>query len=128
MKYIGTSLGKCLRSILKGEVSEDQVFLIVTGTRSNTMGECLEIIKQHYYERHEDYDFSQWPFEEVRLLASRLWSNGKIHQPRNFDAYPFFPGFGPKPLWIEIFPPHLLQEPAAKDLWDKLTLIARLYE
>jgi hypothetical protein len=128
MRYIGTSLGRCLRSILLGEVSEDQVFLIVTGTRSHTEEEYLEIIKQYYYERYGEYDISQWTYEEVKELATRLWNNGKIHQPRNFDAYPFFPGFGPKPLWIEIFPPHLLQEPAAKDLWDKLTVIARLYE
>ena len=128
MRYIGTSLGRCLRSILKGEVSEDQVFLIVAGTRSHTEEEYLEVIKQYHYERHGEYDISQWTYEEVKELATRLWNNGKIHQPRNFDAYPFFPGFGPKPLWIEIFPPHLLQEPAAKDLWDKLTVIARLYE
>ena len=126
MQYIGTSLGRCLRSILKGEVSEDQVFLIVTGTRSHNEEEYLEIIKQYYSERYGEYDITQWTYEEVKELATRLWNNGKIHQPRNFKANPFFRG-GDK-LWIEIFPPHLLQEPAAKDLWDKLTVIARLYE
>ncbi len=126
MQYIGTSLGRCLRSILKGEVSEDQVFLIVTGTRSYTVEEYLGIIKQYHYERHSEYDISQWTYEEAKELGIRLWNNGKIHQPRNFKANPFF-RTGDQ-LWIEIFPPHLLQEPATKDLWDKLTVIARLYE
>jgi hypothetical protein len=126
MQYIGTSLGRCLRSILRGEVSEDQVFLIVTGTRSNTVEEYLEIIKQYYYERYGEYNISQWEYKEVEELAIRLWSNGKIHQPRNFGANPFFRSGDI--LWIEIFPPHLLREPATKDLWDKLTVIARLCE
>ena len=126
MQYIGTSLGRCLRSILLGEVSEDQVFLIVTGTMSHTIDDFLLIIKQYHYERYGEYDISQWTYEEAKELGIRLWNNGKIHQPRNFKTNPFFRG-GDK-LWIEIFPPHLLQEPAAKDLWDKLTVIARLYE
>jgi hypothetical protein len=126
MQYIGTSLGRCLRSILRGEVSEDQVFLIVTGTMSHTIDDFLVIIKQYYYERYGEYDISQWTCDEAKELGTRLWKNGKIHQPRNFGANPFFRSGDI--LWIEIFPPHLLQEPAAKDLWDKLTVIARLYE
>ena len=127
MQYIGTSLGRCLRSILDGEVSEDQVFLITTGTRSNTMEDFLVLINQYYRSRYSsDYDTSQWKYEEVAELGVRLWNNGKIHQPRNFGAMPFFLA-GDK-LWIEIFPPHLLRQPAAKDLWEKLTVISRLYE
>jgi hypothetical protein len=109
-----------------GEVSEDQVFLIITGTRSHTEEEYLEVIKKYYYERYGEYDISQWTYEEVKELATRLWSNGKIHQPRNFGANPLFStGFE---LWFEIIPPHLLEEPAAKDLWEKLKVVARLYE
>lgn len=126
MRYIGTSLGRCLRSILAGEVSEDQVFLIVTGTRAHTVDDYLKVIEEYYYERFGEYDMSQWTYEEVKNLAERLWNHGKIHQPRNFGANPFF-RMGDI-LWIEIFPPHLLQQPATKDLWDKLTVIARLYE
>jgi len=126
MRYIGTSLGRCLRSILAGEVTEDQVFLIVTGTMSANLEDFLLIVKQYYHERYGDYDISRWPYDEASELATRLWQSGKIHQPRNFGGRPFFPSFDI--LWIEIFPPHLLQQPAAKDLWDKLTVIARLYE
>jgi len=126
MRYIGTSLGRCLRSILLGEVSSEQVFLISTGTRSETKEQYLGIVKQYYQERFGDYDITQWSWEEVEKLALELWYSGKIHQPRNFGAGPLFPtGFK---LWFEIIPPHLLEEPAAKDLWEKLKVIARLYE
>jgi hypothetical protein len=126
MRYIGTSLGRCLRSILLGEVSSDQVFLICTGTMSKTKEQYLTVVDNYYHERTGEYDLKQWPHEEVENLAVDLWNTGKIHQPRNFGGRPLFPvGFE---LWFEIIPPQLLKEPAAKDLWDKLKVIARLYE
>ena len=127
MRYIGTSLGRCLRSILLGEVSSDQVFLICTGTQSETKDQYLSIVKQYCQDRfYSEYDLTQWPWEEVEKLALELWYTGKIHQPRNFGGRPLFPvGYE---LWFEIIPPQLLKEPAAKDLWEKLRVIARLYE
>lgn len=127
MRYIGTSLGRCLHSILLGEVSSDQVFLISTGTRSTTKEEYLSIVTQYYKDRfYGDYDLTPWSWEEVEKLALELWYSGKIHQPRNFGGGPLFPaGYE---LWFEIIPPQILAEPAAKDLWGKLKVIARLYE
>jgi hypothetical protein len=127
MRYIGTSLGRCLRSILLGKVSKDEVFLISTGTLAETKEQYLSVILQYYQDRfYGDYDLTQWPWEEVEKLAVELWIDGKIHQPRNFGGRPLFPvGFD---LWFEVIPPHLLSEPAAKDLWDKLRMIVKLYE
>jgi len=126
--YIGTSLGRCLRSILRGEVSEDQVFLIVTSTWAPTMTEYLAVVGEYYYENYEStdgsYDLSPWDPDTVQELAMRLWNAGKIHQPRNFGAQPGFY----QPLWIEIIPPHLLNQPAVKNLWDQIVMVARLVE
>lgn len=127
MRYIGTSLGRCLRSILLGEVSSDEVFLISTGTRSTTKEQYLDIVKQYYQERFGNYDITQWSWKEVEKLAIGLWDNGKIHQPRNFGANPLFPTTSSL-IWFEIIPPEILKEPAAKDLWEKLKVVARLYE
>jgi hypothetical protein len=127
MKYIGTSLGRCLRSLMLKEVSLDDVFLIATGTRSQNLEEYLTIVKHYYRDNYYDnYALSSWTWDEVAQVASYLYENGKIHQPRNFDAEPFFLSINP--LWIEIFPPHLLQKPATKDLWEKLRTVARLSE
>ena len=127
MRYIGTSLGRCLRSILLGEVSSDQVFLISTGTMAAAKEEYLSVVRQYYQDRYySDYDLTPWSWEEVKKLALELWYSGKIHQPRNFGGRPLFP-LGVE-LWFEIIPPHLLAEPAAKDLWEKLKVVARLYE
>jgi hypothetical protein len=123
--YIGTSLGKCLCSILKGEVSEDEVFLIVTGTRAPTMTEYLAVVGEYYYKRYgSSYDLTLWEPDTVQELAMRLWNAGKIHQPRNFGAQPGFY----QPLWIEIIPPHLLNQPAVKNLYNQIVMVSRLVE
>jgi hypothetical protein len=128
MQYIGTSLGRCIRSILLGEVSMDQVFLISTGTQSETKEQYLSlIVKQYYQDRfYGEYDLTPWSWPEVEKVALELWYAGKIHQPRNFGARPLFPtGFD---LWFEIFPPHKLADPAARELWEGLKVITGLYE
>ena len=94
---------------------------------STTKEQYLVIVEQYYQERFGDYDITQWSWNEVAELAIGLWDNGKIHQPRNFGANPLFPTTS-SPIWFEIIPPEILKEPAAKDLWEKLKVIARLYE
>jgi hypothetical protein len=129
VRYIGTSLGRCLRSILLGEVSLDQVFLICTGTLSKTKEQYLTVVNNYYHERPVGYDLTPWPLEEVEKLAVTLWDTGKIHQPRNFGALPFFPAtHGDSILWFEIVPPHMLDRPGIKDLWEKVRMLVRLYE
>lgn len=125
--YIGTSLGRCLRSMLLGEVSYDQVLLISTGTWAETKESYLDVVRgYHSGVGASDYDMATWSLEEVSALALKLWCNGKIHQPRNFGGRPLFPSYSD--IWIEIFPPQVLENPAAKDLWNQLSIIARLYE
>jgi hypothetical protein len=109
-------------------VSTDQVFLISTGTRSETKEQYLDVVKGYYQSSYHgfDYDLSPWPWEEMAELAIELWDSGKIHQPRNFGASALFSIRDE--LWFEIIPPHLLAEPAVKDLWEKIRVVARLYK
>ena len=78
MMYVGTSLGKCLRSILMGEVSEDDVLLLITRTRSEDLEKFLEVVKQYYEDgnytarRPQEYDLAVKPWHEVEALATRM--------------------------------------------------------
>lgn len=128
MRYIGTSFGKCLRSIMAGEVSERDVFLITASTRMLDEAGVRKVIEDyHRFPVNFQYDISQWPLEDVIELALRLYRQGKIHQPRMFEhALPLFHQYAP--TWFEIFPPELLALPAAKNLWEQLKVVAKLYE
>jgi hypothetical protein len=127
MQYIGTSLGRCLRSILSGEVSVDDVLLICTRTLSHTKEDYLKVVLAYHTTWNGAYKLGTWPWSKVERLAIELWNNGKIHQPRNFGANPLFSADSDT-IWIEIIPSSALGYTAVKDLYDQLRMTVRLCE
>lgn len=134
MMYIGTSLGKCLRSILLDEVSEDDVLLIITRTKSTDLEKFLGVVKQYYEEgnyssfRSEDYNLSVKPWEEVEALATYLYETGKIHQPRNFTSLGsqfIHPGLS-KDIWIEVSPKNRNATPAVVQAYEQYKMLDTL--
>lgn len=133
MMYIGTSLGGCLKSIMAGEVSKDDVLLIVTRTDCPDYDTFVNVVKA-YYERGnpyasnpERYDLCDYEFDAVLLLAQYLWSMGKIHQPRTYGAPSGYvhSELG-QSLWIEIIPPNRMNNPAVKNTWEQLKMLTTL--
>ena len=134
MMYIGTSLGRCLRSILMDEVSEDDVLLLITRTNSKDYEAFLTIVKQYYEDgnwsshRPEDYDLAVKPWEEVEALASRLYKSGKIHQPRNFallGSQFIHPGLSDD-VWVEVSPKNRNTTPAVVQAYEQYKLLDSL--
>ena len=134
MMYIGTSLGRCLRSILMDEVSEDDVLLLITRTQSKDYESFLTIVKQYYEDgnwsshRPEDYDLAVKPWEEVEALANRLYKSGKIHQPRNFallGSQFIHPGLSDD-VWVEVSPKNRNTTPAVVQAYEQYKLLDSL--
>ena len=46
--YIGTSLGRCLNSLMANEVSEDEVMFIVTRTLCPNYETFIQVVEQYY--------------------------------------------------------------------------------
>ena len=134
MMYIGTSLGKCLRSLLMDEVPEADVLLIITRTQSKDYEAFLTIVKQYYEDgnwssrRPEDYDLAVKPWEEVEALASRLYKGGKIHQPRNFVGlgnHFIHPGLN-YDVWVEVSPKSRNTTPAVVQAYEHYKMLDSL--
>jgi len=134
MMYIGTSLGRCLRSILMDEVSEDDVLLLITRTQTKDYEAFLVIVKQYYEDgnwssqRPEDYDLAVKPWEEVEALASRLYKSGKIHQPRNFallGSQFIHPDLN-NDVWVEVSPKNRNTTPAVVQAYEQYKLLDAL--
>ena len=129
MMYIGTSLGGCLQSILRGEVSEDQVLMIITRTKCETYELYVGVIKLYYdegnqYSRNSQrYDFSRFDFETVMDLASKLYNSGRIHQPRLFSGNGYF---GVGELWLQVVPTNKNSSPAVVDAYEKYKIVDAL--
>ncbi len=136
--YIGTSLGGCLKSLLANEVSEDDVLLIITRTRADGYDKYINVIEKYYQEGNtysrspSRYNLSDFKHDDVLTLASRLWYSGKIHQPRvgisdsGVDNGDYIHTELMGNLWLEIIPPQKMQNPAVKDLWDKVKMTVAL--
>lgn len=132
--HIGTSLGRCLRSILLGEVSEDDVLLIITRTKTSNLEEFMVVVKQYYDEGNytsrniHDYDLSVKSWEEVEALATRLYTTGKIHQPRNYvslgDRF-IHPDLS-NDLWVDVSPKNRNSTPAVVEAYEKYKMLDSL--
>ena len=136
MLYIGTSLGGCLLSLMNNEVSEDDVMFIVTRTMCPDYTRYIEVVKVYhdhgnpYASNPSLYELSNYPLEDVTKLASRLWNDGKIHQPRVFveEGYgqynhPVAYGDG---LWLHVVPTNQNTTSAVVEAWEKYKMLDAL--
>jgi hypothetical protein len=136
MMLIGTSLGGCLKSILAGEVSEDDVFVIVTRTKTKDLEGLLKLAEQYYSEGNRyarnsfnyTFDNENITLENVKALAARLYLQGKIHQPRNFghDTGFIHGDMSRMALWMEVNPIGLNDNPAVIEAYEKYKVLDSL--
>jgi hypothetical protein len=131
MMYIGTSLGGCLLSLMHGEVSEDDVMVIITRTNCPDYDKFVGVVKAYhaqgnpYASRPELYELNDYKLDDLIDLGTRLWYSGKIHQPRNFlDStnyrHPFVNG---NKLWFQVVPTNENTTPAVVDAYEKYKML-----
>jgi hypothetical protein len=125
--YIGNSLGRCLNSILLGEVSSNEVLCIITRTKAEDYAHYIEVVKQYYEFGNSvapGYELGNHDWEQVKELADELWYDGKIHQPRLY-ASPFRP-IGTNDVWLEVVPTNKSTNQAVVDAYEKYRILASL--
>jgi len=138
MMYIGTSLGGCLKSLMAGEVSIDEVMFIVTRTMCPTFDQYIAVVKQYYAEgnvyarKQSQYQLSDSSLDDVIDMASRLYYLGKIHQPRVFVeeggfgvAYSHPTEYG-NGLWMQVVPTNTNSTPAVVEAYEKYKVLDSL--
>jgi hypothetical protein len=108
------------------EVSEVDVLLIITRTKAKDLEQFLFIVKEYYEgsnysSRHpEEYDLAIKPWNEVEELATQLYQDGKIHQPRNFAVLggQFIHPDLSNDVWIEVSPKSRNTTPAVVQAYE----------
>lgn len=71
-KKIGVSIAFCIRDIISGKYSIDEVDMIIAGTKFETVDEIIETYKDTYWIKFK---------EEAEEVCKKLWDSGKIIQP-----------------------------------------------
>jgi hypothetical protein len=130
---IGTSLGKCVKSILAGEVKEEDVLFIVANTMAPDVDKLDGVIEQYYYmyqgshiPREQAYDMSAYSLEEAKALAQRLMENGKLHQPRVVGSQVWGNAHDLRDTWYDIMPSPVSDSESVREAWNHYTMIKNL--
>jgi len=133
MMLVGTSLGGCLKSILAGEVSEDDVLCIITRTYCEDLSGLMRVVENYHGRGNlhamvsSNYDLNQFDLDDVQALAGRLYQLGKIHQPRLYSGDGGFvhPALTRDQLWLEIAP-YRNDNPAVVKAYDQYKMLLSL--
>jgi hypothetical protein len=129
---IGTSLGKCVRSILAGEVKEEDVLFIVSNTMAPTLDRLMDVIEEYYYSyqgafgRGAAYDMSDYELDDARAIATRLMESGKLHQPRCTGASVFGNAHSLSDTWYDIMPSPVSDSESVREAWNHYAMIRSL--
>ena len=129
---IGLSYSRCVRDIVDGKVSIDDVLILITRTDFDPRDDVQWTgIWQGYTlgglsnPEWADYDLHNKDHEDkFRSVSIMLYTDGKMHQPRQFGAHP-----RRRPeIWLEAVLPNseLERNPAAKKAWDNFQVISGL--
>ena len=127
---IGLSYSRCIRDIVDGRVDLDDVLVVIARTDFDpNVDEQWDDIWRGYtggngFSSREWSGYDDDRKEDFRNVTLDLWNTGKLHQPRQFGAYPSRRG----EYWLEaVLPPDELdRNPAAKEAWDRFQVIANL--
>jgi len=110
---VGFSLGRCIRDIVKGTVEQDDVIVIVSGTRFETQEQLVNIVAEYMYRDNYLLGLDESACQGV---ASILFRECKIHQPRNFGTYR---NMMPEScVWADLLPTGGHQDPMVHEAWQ----------
>lgn len=123
---VGLSYSRCIKDIVDGVVDINDVLVVITRTNFDPSNDdqWKSIWDGYHWDNPEWADYPDEDEVRFRNVTLDLYESGKMHQPRQFGAYP-----RRRPeIWLETVLPssELEHNPAAKTAWDKFQTIAGL--
>lgn len=134
MMLIGTSLGGCLKSLAKGEVIMDDVLVVITRTACKELPTLIHVVKDYHDKgnflatKPDNYELSDQDLDKLIAIASDLWHNGKIHQPRLFHGGSGFQHveMSRNEIWIPLAPSPKTDDQRVVDAYEKYQIVRNL--
>ena len=120
---IGFSLGRCIRDIVNGEVSVDDVAFLITATYVKSEDQLDNVI---YAYMGEPGYLLGLDFDKCKEVAQLLWDTNRILQPR---AQGMHRHMQPESsIWVDIFPTALSDKENVKKAWDSNRFMIHMVE
>lgn len=120
---IGFSLGRCIRDIVNGDVSIDDVAFLITATNIKSEDHLDNVISVYMTEPGYLLGLE---YDQCKEIAHSLWQTNRVLQPRaqgmHRHAQP------ENAIWVDIFPTQASQNDSVKKAWDAYRFMLHMVE
>ncbi len=120
---IGFSLGRCVRDIVNGDISEDEVAFIIGATCIREKEQLDQVIEDYMY--RSDY-LAGLDEAECKRVAHSLWDSNKLIQPRREGIHRHKQPANS--IWVDMFPTELSTNESVKKAWDAYRFMLHMTE
>lgn len=120
---IGFSLGRCIRDIVDGLVSIDDVAFIIAATNIREEEMLGHVIED--YGLRSDYLYGR-DIEAAKAVALELWNTNKILQPRRQGL--FRHKQPENSIWVDMYPTAVSDSDSVKKAWDNYRFMIHMVE
>jgi hypothetical protein len=120
---IGFSFGRCVRDIVNGEVSIDDVAFIIAATSIHDRDQLDSVIANYMGRRDYLAGLDQAKCQQV---AIDLWDSNKILQPRRQGLQRHKQPANS--VWVDLFPTELSTNESVKKAWDAYRFMLHMVE
>ncbi len=120
---IGFSFGRCVRDIVEGEVSIDDVAFLITATCIRDRAQLDNVIGS--YMNEPGYLLGK-DYNQCLAVAHTLWDSNRVIQPR---AQGMHRHMQPESsIWVDMFPTELSTNESVKKAWDAYRFMLHMTE
>ncbi len=120
---IGFSLGRCIRDIVKEEISIDDVAFLITATNIKSEDHLDNVISVYMTEPGYLLGLD---YNKCLEVAKHLWDTNRILQPR---AQGMHRHMQPESsIWVDMFPTALSENESVKKSWDAYRFMLHMTE
>lgn len=120
---IGFSLGRCVRDIVKGEVTINDVAFIIAATNILTVEQLDGVVDMYAYE--PGYLLG-CDIDKAKEVARQLWDSSKILQPRREGMHRHMQP--ENAVWVDMYPTTLSENESVKKAWDAYRFMLHMIE
>jgi hypothetical protein len=120
---IGFSFGRCVRDIVNGDVSIDDVAFIIAATNIREIEQLAPVINDYMFREDYLYGLDE---DECQRVASELWNSNKLLQPRRQGLHRHKQP--ENAIWVDIFPTTASENESVKRAWDAYRFMLHMVE
>jgi LmbE family N-acetylglucosaminyl deacetylase len=120
---IGFSLGRCIRDIVKGDISLDDVAFIITATNIREREDMEFVILT--YENEPEYLYGL-EHKKCMEVAYELWDTNRLLQPRRQGLHRHKQP--ENSIWVDLYPTTLSDSESVKKAWDNYRFMIHMVE